>query len=126
MKSNCKAYVRRMRRLVLLFVFVLPLPGEGFGIPVDLRRPGQVYALDPLQLPGDIGLGDRPVQDVDKQGGVDQVQVERTNGDFGSWRRTGIVKDPPGARAKVKAIMATVEARQRRMVQAVREACGAG
>jgi hypothetical protein len=34
-----------------------------------------------------------------------------------------IHKNPAAAKAKVKSIMATVEARQRRMVEAAREAC---
>jgi hypothetical protein len=50
-------------------------------------------------------------------------EVDETNGRQLWSRLEAIVKDPAGARAKVKAIMATVEAHQKRMVQAVREAC---
>lgn len=52
-------------------------------------------------------------------------EVDETNGPQLWSRLEAIVKDPAGARAKVKSIMATVEARQKRMVQAVREACRA-
>jgi hypothetical protein len=50
-------------------------------------------------------------------------EVDETSGPQLWSRLEAIVKDPAGARAKVKSIMATVEARQKRMVQAVREAC---
>ena len=50
-------------------------------------------------------------------------EIDETNGPQLWSRLEAIVKDPPAARAKVKAIMAMVEARQRRMVQAVRETC---
>jgi hypothetical protein len=53
-------------------------------------------------------------------------EVDETNGPKLWSRLEAIVKDPAGARGKVKAIMATVEARQKRMVDAVREACRAG
>jgi hypothetical protein len=53
-------------------------------------------------------------------------EVDETNGPQLWSRLAAIVQDPAGARAKVKAIMATVEARQKRMVDAVREACRAG
>jgi hypothetical protein len=50
-------------------------------------------------------------------------EIDETNGPQLWSRLEAIVKDPPAARAKVKTIMATVEGRQRRMVQAVRETC---
>ncbi len=53
-------------------------------------------------------------------------EVDETSGAQLWSRLEAIHKDPAGARAKVKAIMATVEARQKRMVQAVREACKVG
>ncbi|MBI5691779.1 MAG: polysaccharide pyruvyl transferase family protein [Verrucomicrobia bacterium] len=53
-------------------------------------------------------------------------EVDETNGPQ-LWSRLGaIVKDPAAAKARVKSIMATVEARQKRMVDAVREACRVG
>ena len=52
-------------------------------------------------------------------------EVDETSGPQLWSRLEAIVKDPAGARAKVKSIQATVEARQKRMVQAVREACRA-
>ena len=53
-------------------------------------------------------------------------EIDETNGAQLWSRLETIVKDPAAARAKAKAIMAGVEARQRRMVDAVRAACGAG
>ncbi len=53
-------------------------------------------------------------------------EVDETNGPQLWSRLEAIHKDPAKAKAKVKAIMATVEARQKRMVQAVREACKVG
>jgi hypothetical protein len=50
-------------------------------------------------------------------------EVDETSGSQLWSRLEAIHKDPAGARAKVKSIMATVEARQKRMVDAVREAC---
>ena len=50
-------------------------------------------------------------------------EVDETSGSQLWSRLEAIHKDPAGARAKVKSIMATVEARQQRMVGAVREAC---
>jgi hypothetical protein len=52
-------------------------------------------------------------------------EVDETSGPQLWSRLEAIVKDPAGARARVKSIQATVEARQKRMVQAVREACRA-
>jgi hypothetical protein len=49
-------------------------------------------------------------------------EVDETNGKELWSRLETIVKDPAKAKAKVKAIMATVEARQKRMVDAVRQA----
>jgi hypothetical protein len=52
-------------------------------------------------------------------------EVDQTDGEQ-LWSRLGAIhRDPAAARAKVKSIMATVDARQQRMAQAVREACGA-
>lgn len=52
-------------------------------------------------------------------------EVDETSGDQ-LWSRLGaIVRDPKAARSKVRSIMATVEARQKRMVEAVRQACRA-
>ena len=53
-------------------------------------------------------------------------EIDETNGAQLWSRLETIVKDPAAARAKAKGIMAGVEARQRRMVDAVRAACGAG
>jgi polysaccharide pyruvyl transferase WcaK-like protein len=50
-------------------------------------------------------------------------EIDETDGAQLWSRLNAIVKNPAQARAKVKAIMTTVEARQRRMVQAVRAAC---
>jgi hypothetical protein len=52
-------------------------------------------------------------------------EVDETNGPQLWSRLETIHKNPAAARAKVKSIMATVEARQKRMVEAVREACHA-
>ena len=52
-------------------------------------------------------------------------EVDETSGAQLWSRLEAIHKDPAAARAKVKAIMATVEARQKRMVDAVRAACRA-
>jgi hypothetical protein len=52
-------------------------------------------------------------------------EVDETSGPQLWSRLEAIVKDPAKAKAKVKAIMATVEARQKRMVDAVREAATA-
>ena len=49
-------------------------------------------------------------------------EVDETSGAHLWSRLEAIHKDPAGARAKVKSIMATVEARQQRMVEAVRAA----
>lgn len=53
-------------------------------------------------------------------------EVDETNGAQLWSRLEAIHKDPAKAKAKVKAIMATVEARQKRMVEAARAACKAG
>ncbi|MFM1748302.1 MAG: hypothetical protein RLZZ188_1968 [Verrucomicrobiota bacterium] len=53
-------------------------------------------------------------------------EVDETSGAQLWSRLEAIVKDPAAARAKAQAIMTGVEARQRRMVDAVRAACGAG
>jgi len=53
-------------------------------------------------------------------------EIDETSGPQLWSRLEAIVKDPPGARAKVKAIMAMVEGRQRRMVQVVRESIRIG
>jgi polysaccharide pyruvyl transferase WcaK-like protein len=50
-------------------------------------------------------------------------EVDETNGDRLWSRLQAVVRDAAKARAKVKSIMATVEARQERMVDAVRAAC---
>jgi hypothetical protein len=52
-------------------------------------------------------------------------EVDETSGPQLWSRLEAIHKDPVAARAKVKSIMATVEARQQRMVGAVRAACHA-
>lgn len=52
-------------------------------------------------------------------------EVDETSGPQLWSRLEAIHKDPVAARAKVKSIMATVEARQQRMVAAVRETCRA-
>ena len=52
-------------------------------------------------------------------------EVEETSGAQLWSRLQAIVRDPEAARGKVKSIMATVEAGQRRMVDAVRAACRA-
>ncbi|MFN3326990.1 MAG: polysaccharide pyruvyl transferase family protein [Bryobacteraceae bacterium] len=49
-------------------------------------------------------------------------EIDETNGDRLWSELESIVKNPAAAKAKVKSIMSTVEARQRRMVAAVREA----
>ena len=49
-------------------------------------------------------------------------EIDETNGAQLWSRLEAIHKDPAAARAKVKSIMATVEARQQRMVAAVRAA----
>ena len=50
-------------------------------------------------------------------------EIDETSGPQLWSSLEAIHKDPAGARAKVKSIMAKVEARQKRMVDAVREAC---
>jgi hypothetical protein len=71
--------------------------------PTDTCK-GQMYP--------DIGAGDW------------LFEIEDTNGQQ-LWRRLqSIVHDPAAAKAKVKQIMATVAAGQKRMVDAVRAACG--
>lgn len=50
-------------------------------------------------------------------------EVDETSGAQLWSRLEAIVRDPARAKAKVRSIMATVEARQKRMVEAVREAC---
>ena len=50
-------------------------------------------------------------------------EVDETNGDRLWSRLQAVVRDAAKAKAKVKSIMATVEARQERMVDAVRAAC---
>ena len=52
-------------------------------------------------------------------------EVDETNGEQLWSRLSAVHRDPAAARAKVKSIMAAVDARQQRMAQAVREACGA-
>ena len=52
-------------------------------------------------------------------------EVDETDGPQLWSRLETIVRDPAAASAKARAIMAGVERRQRRMVEAVREACGA-
>ena len=52
-------------------------------------------------------------------------EVDETDGEQLWSRLEAIHKNPAAARAKVKSIMATVEVRQKRMVDAVREACRA-
>ena len=52
-------------------------------------------------------------------------EVDETDGPQLWSRLETIVKDLSAARAKARSIMAGVETRQRRMVAAVREACGA-
>jgi hypothetical protein len=52
-------------------------------------------------------------------------EVDETSGPQLWSRLQAIHANPAGARAKVKAIMATVEARQKRMVDAARAACAA-
>jgi hypothetical protein len=53
-------------------------------------------------------------------------EIDETNG-VQLWSRLEVIhKNPAAARAKVKSIMATVEARQKRMVDAVRAAVKAG
>ena len=49
-------------------------------------------------------------------------EIDETSGPQLWSRLEAIHKDPAGAKAKVKAILATVEARQKRMVDAVRQA----
>ena len=51
-------------------------------------------------------------------------EIDETTGEQLWSRLQTIVRDPAGASAYVKSIMATVETRQRRMVEAVRSACG--
>ena len=53
-------------------------------------------------------------------------EVDETSGAQLWSRLEAIHKNPAAARAKVKAIMATVEARQKRMCDAAREACRVG
>lgn len=53
-------------------------------------------------------------------------EIDETSGAQLWSRLAAIHRDPAAARAKVKAIMATVEARQKRMVDAVRAAAQAG
>lgn len=53
-------------------------------------------------------------------------EIEETGGPQLWSRLEAIHRDPAQARAKVKAIMATVEARQKRMVDVARAACRAG
>jgi Polysaccharide pyruvyl transferase len=53
-------------------------------------------------------------------------EVDETNGAQLWSRLEGIVRDPTAARAQARRIMAGVEQHQRRMVAAVRTACGAG
>ena len=53
-------------------------------------------------------------------------EVDETNGAQLWSRLEGIVRDPAAARAQARRIMAGVEEHQRRMVAAVRTACGAG
>lgn len=53
-------------------------------------------------------------------------EVDETNGAQLWSRLEGIVRDPTAARAQARRIMAGVEEHQRRMVAAVRTACGAG
>jgi hypothetical protein len=53
-------------------------------------------------------------------------EVDETNGAQLWSRLEGIVRDPAAARAQARRIMAGVEQHQRRMVAAVRTACGAG
>jgi polysaccharide pyruvyl transferase WcaK-like protein len=50
-------------------------------------------------------------------------EVDETSGEQLWARLEAIVRNPAAARAKVKSIMATVEKRQKRMVDAVRAAC---
>jgi hypothetical protein len=50
-------------------------------------------------------------------------EIDETNGDQLWSRLRAIVRDPVKANAKVKSIMAAVETRQKRMVDAVRAAC---
>jgi len=52
-------------------------------------------------------------------------EVDETNGPQLWSRLEAIHRNPAAAKAKVKAIMATVEARQKRMVEAVRAAATA-
>jgi polysaccharide pyruvyl transferase WcaK-like protein len=53
-------------------------------------------------------------------------EVDETNGAQLWSRLEGIVRDPAAARAQARRIQTGVEAHQRRMVAAVRTACGAG
>ena len=50
-------------------------------------------------------------------------EIDETSGEQLWSRLQSILRNPAAARSKVKSILATVEARQRRMVQAVRDAC---
>jgi hypothetical protein len=50
-------------------------------------------------------------------------EIDETDGDCLWSRLQAIVRDPAKAKDKVKAVMATVESRQERMVNAVRGAC---
>jgi hypothetical protein len=52
-------------------------------------------------------------------------EVEETDGEQLWSRLSAVHRDPAAAKAKVRSIMAAVDARQKRMAQAVREACGA-
>ena len=72
--------------------------------PTDTCK-GQMYR--------DLGAGDW-LFEIDEIDGI------------GLWSRLqAIVRDPSKAKDKVKALMATVESRQERMVDAVRAACKA-
>ena len=51
-------------------------------------------------------------------------EVDETTGDQLWSRLQAIVSDPAKAKAKVKAIIAGVETKQRRMVDAARASCG--
>jgi hypothetical protein len=53
-------------------------------------------------------------------------EMDETSGDELWSRLEAIHRDPAKAKAKVKAIMATVEARQKRMVDALRETVARG
>ena len=99
MESNREVDTRRAQRLALLFIFVSLSASESSGVSIDLCCPSQVCALYPTEPLCNIGLRDGPVKGLYEQSRMDEIQVERTNRDFGSWRSTGIVKDPPGVGA---------------------------